>query len=291
MVAHTAAGLALALALTLPLAWKWQLGVRRVAAAVTVLALGAGLLVWLLDANLLLRSLLVAVLTLVAAAAVLAYRFYRDPERTAPAMSERAIVSPADGEVVYVRESRGGRLPVSTKGSRDYALTELTKTTLRSDDAIVIGISMSFLDVHVNRAPIAGRITVQRHFAGLFGSLRRPEMVFENERATTVIERGPLQVAVVQIASRLVRQIVSYVREGDEVAVGQRIGVIRLGSQVDVVVPTTADLELLVRTGDRVRAGESVLAQLRAEAGSANRSDASPAAGPSTRQPSPSGVT
>jgi phosphatidylserine decarboxylase len=291
MVAHTAAGLALALALTLPLAWKWQLGVRRVAAAVTVLALGAGLLVWLLDANLLLRSLLVAVLTLVAAAAVLAYRFYRDPERTAPAMSERAIVSPADGEVVYVRESRGGRLPVSTKGGRDYALTELTKTTLRSDDAIVIGISMSFLDVHVNRAPIAGRITVQRHFAGLFGSLRRPEMVFENERATTVIERGPLQVAVVQIASRLVRQIVSYVREGDEVAVGQRIGVIRLGSQVDVVVPTTADLELLVRTGDRVRAGESVLAQLRAEAGSANRSDASPAAGPTTRQPSPSGVT
>jgi phosphatidylserine decarboxylase len=291
MVAHTAAGLALALALTLPLAWKWQLGVRRVAAAVTVLALGAGLLVWLLDANLLLRSLLVAVLTLVAAAAVLAYRFYRDPERTAPAMSEHAIVSPADGEVVYVRESRGGRLPVSTKGGRDYALTELTKTTLRSDDAIVIGISMSFLDVHVNRAPIAGRITVQRHFAGLFGSLRRPEMVFENERATTVIERGPLQVAVVQIASRLVRQIVSYVREGDEVAVGQRIGVIRLGSQVDVVVPTTADLELLVRTGDRVRAGESVLAQLRAEAGSANRSDASPAAGPTTRQPSPSGVT
>jgi phosphatidylserine decarboxylase len=291
MLAHTAAGLALALALMLPLAWKWQLGVRRVAAAVTVLGLGAGLLVWAIDANLLLRSLLVAALTLTAATALLVYRFYRDPERTAPVTDEHAIVSPADGEVVYVRESRGGRLPVSTKRGHDYALTELTKTTLRRDDAVVIGISMSFLDVHVNRAPIAGRVTVQRHFAGLFGSLRRPEMVFENERATTVIERGPLQVAVVQIASRLVRQIVSYVREGDDVALGQRIGVIRLGSQVDVVVPMTAALEVFVRTGDRVRAGESVLAQVRAEAGSASRTDASPAAGPTTRQPSPSRVT
>lgn len=291
MLAHTAVGLAVALALTLPLAWKWQLGVRRVSAAVMVLAVAAGLIVWGVDANLLLRSLLVASLTLIAATALLAYRFYRDPERKPPVTDEDAIVSPADGEVVYVRESREGRLPVSTKGGRDYALTELTKTALRSDDAIVIGISMSFLDVHVNRAPIAGRVTVQRHFAGLFGSLRRPEMVFENERATTVIERGRLQVAVVQIASRLVRQIVSYVREGDELALGQRIGVIRLGSQVDVVVPTTAALEVLVRTGDRVRAGESVLAQVRAETGSENRTDASPAAGPTTRQPSPSGVT
>ncbi len=85
-------------------------------------------------------------------------------------------------------------------------------------------------------------------------------MVFENERATTVIERPGLEVAVVQIASRLVRQIAGYVGVGDKVAQGQPIGVIRLGSQVDVVLPSRSDLQVTVRPGQRVRAGESVLA-------------------------------
>ena len=85
-------------------------------------------------------------------------------------------------------------------------------------------------------------------------------MVFENERATTVIERGDIEVAVVQIASRLVRQIVSFVKEGEDVALGQRIGVIRLGSQVDVVLPARPDVLINVQPGQRVRAGESVLA-------------------------------
>ena len=85
-------------------------------------------------------------------------------------------------------------------------------------------------------------------------------MVFENERATTVIEGPGLEVAVVQIASRLVRQIAGYVGVGDKVAQGQRIGVIRLGSQVDVVLPSRSDLQVTVRPGQRVRAGESVLA-------------------------------
>jgi phosphatidylserine decarboxylase len=73
-------------------------------------------------------------------------------------------------------------------------------------------------------------------------------------------------VAVVQIASRLVRQIASYVDEGDEVALGQRIGVIRLGSQVDLVVPVQTGIEVLVEPGDRVRAGESVLVELKTAA-------------------------
>ena len=70
---------------------------------------------------------------------------------------------------------------------------------------------MSFLDVHVNRAPIAGRVRLRKHFPGRFGSLGKPEMVFENERATTVIERGGMEIAMVQIASRLVRQIAAFV--------------------------------------------------------------------------------
>jgi phosphatidylserine decarboxylase len=124
----------------------------------------------------------------------------------------------------------------------------------------VIGIAMSFLDVHVNRAPISGRVAVLRRFPGLFGSLRRPEMLFENERATVVIERGDIQVAVVQIASRLVRRIVAYVEEGDDVAAGQRIGMIRFGSQVDLVLPLRDGLRVFAEPGDRVVAGETILA-------------------------------
>jgi phosphatidylserine decarboxylase len=88
-------------------------------------------------------------------------------------------------------------------------------------------------------------------------------MVFENERATTVIERPDLEIAVVQIASRLVRQIAGYVDIGQSVTAGQRIGVIRLGSQVDVVLPARPDMQVTVKPGQRVRAGETILATLK----------------------------
>jgi phosphatidylserine decarboxylase len=200
-------------------------------------------------------------MTLAAVFVFLAYRFYRDPERIVPER-DGVVVSPADGKVIYIRESRDGMLPISTKYGNEYPLEELTKTTFYSREAVVVGISMSFLDVHVNRAPIAGRIILQRHFPGSFGSLRRPEMVFKNERATTVIERDELQVAVVQIASRLVRQIASFVREGQDTAMGQRIGIIRFGSQVDLVLPTRQDLKLTVQIGKQVKAGQSIIAVL-----------------------------
>jgi phosphatidylserine decarboxylase len=263
MLLSTLLGLLLALLTTLPLAWKWQLGMRRTAVFIVGLALVFSLLVSflgdMLGLHLVLRAGLVWGLTLAVAVAFLAYRFYRDPERTAPNRDD-VIVSPADGEVIYVRESRGGILPVSTKHGHDYTLQELTWTPLQSEDAVVIGIGMSFLDVHVNRAPMAGRITRHRHFPGRFGSLKRTEMVFENERATTVIARDGLEVAVVQIASRLVRQIVAFIREGQEVALGERIGVIRFGSQVDLVLPTREDLKVVVQPGERIRAGESIIA-------------------------------
>jgi len=163
--------------------------------------------------------------------------------------------------VIYIRESHDGMLPISTKHGQDYPLRELTKSPFYMEQAVVIGISMNFMDVHVNRAPIAGRIAFQRHFPGSFGSLRHPDMVFENERATTVFEREELQVAVVQIASRLVRQIVSFVTEGQSMVLGQRFGVIRFGSQVDMVVPSLDSLELLVKPGDTVKAGLSIIAR------------------------------
>ncbi|MDQ3855904.1 MAG: phosphatidylserine decarboxylase [Chloroflexota bacterium] len=265
MVVYVVLGALLALMTALPLAWKWELGVLRTAVGMVVIAVISGLLVAGLDSvmavNAVVQVGLVWLLTLGSAVAILAYRFYRDPERTVPDR-DHIIVSPADGEVIYVRESRGGMLPVSTKHGHSYPLQELTKTPLRSEEAVVIGIGMSFLDVHINRAPIAGRVTLQRHFPGRFGSLKRPEMVFENERATTVIEGNELQVAMVQIASRLVRQIATFVREGEQVELGQRVGVIRLGSQVDLVLPAREDLRVMVQVGQRVRAGESVVAML-----------------------------
>jgi phosphatidylserine decarboxylase len=258
-------GALLACGIAVALAWKWQLGVRRTSIAIVLVAAAGAAIVTLLDGAVGLHALLAAALvfgfTVVVAAASVAYRFYRDPERVVP-QDEGAIVSPADGEVLYVRESRGGALPVVSKLGRDYTLEELTRTPLASEDAVVIGIGLSFLDVHVNRAPVGGRIALQRRFPGRFGSLRRPEMVFENERATLVIERDGLEVAVVMIASRLVRRIVTYLSEGDRVAAGQRIGMIRFGSQVDLVLPVREDLRVDVRSGDRVVAGESIVARV-----------------------------
>lgn len=259
----TLIGAVLGCATTLPFVWKWRLGLRRAVPAVVLLAIPAGAAAAAIGGLAGLGGSAVAglawLLTLLLAAAAAGYRFYRDPERRAPA-GDDMIVSPADGEVLYVRESRGGVLPVADKHGRRYPLHELTKTKLAHDDAVVVGVGLSFLDVHVNRAPIAGRITRIRRFPGRFGSLRQPEMVFENERATMVIERGHLQIAVVLIASRLVRRIVTFVAEGDEVAAGQRLGMIRFGSQVDVVLPAGEGLLVTVRPGERVRAGESIVA-------------------------------
>ena len=265
MLTSAILGMALALLTTLPLAWKWQLGVTRVLLFVVAVSTVASALAQAFSASASLspvvRAVLVWGVTVACAAVTLAYRFYRDPERKPPS-GQDVIVSPAEGEVIYVRQARGGMLPVATKRGREIELEELTRTPLRHRDAVVVGIAMSFMDVHVNRAPIGGRIASQRHFAGSFGSLRLPEMVFANERMTTVIECDELQVAVVQIASRLVRQIVSFVHEGDAVVPGQRIGVIRFGSQVDLVLPLRPDVRVTVQPGIHVRAGQSVIARL-----------------------------
>ena len=253
------AGAILALAVLTPLAWKWQLGVRRVSLFALAVSILCGVLFGALGLrNPWLQAILVAALTVAIAFAVLAYRFYRDPEREIPDADD-VIVSPADGEIVYVRESSGGVLPVASKQGRSYTLQELTRTPLHAQEAVVVGIAMSFLDVHVNRAPVAGKVTQLNHVPGLFGSLRDPRMVFENERTTTIIRHGTIDVAVVQIASRLVRQIASFVREGEDVALGQRIGVIRLGSQVDLVLPVGNGLVVLAKPGERVRAGTSIV--------------------------------
>jgi phosphatidylserine decarboxylase len=188
--------------------------------------------------------------------------FYHDPEREAP-MKENVILSPADGEVIYIKKIEQGEIPVSVKKSRRMKLTELTKTDLLAEGGYLVGIAMNVMNVHVNRAPIQGTVRLIKHFKGKFLSLRRAEAVSENESTTTIIENGNLSIGVVQIASRLVRRIASYVKENDPVALGQRFGMIKFGSQVDVVLPNRPDIQICLKPKDEVRAGISILATYR----------------------------
>jgi phosphatidylserine decarboxylase len=260
MAAAIVIGVVAAAATAAALAWKWGLPMGLVALATAALALVPATACAMLAAPAAATAPVVWATALVLAGGMLAYRFYRDPDRTPPDRDD-VVVSPADGHVLYVRRSERGRVPAATKGARDHALDELTHTPMHLDEAIVVGIGLSFLDVHVNRSPVAGRVRVERHRGG-FASLRRPEAALENERATLVVERPALVVGVVLIASRLVRRVVTYVHEGEQVALGQRIGMIRFGSQVDVVLPLAATAEVRVEPGERVRAGETIVAVL-----------------------------
>ena len=120
---------------------------------------------------------------------------------------------------------------------------------------------MTLFDVHVNRAPIAGKVILNRHVAGKFLSLKDNAAMTENERNTMVFSTGSMSAGMVQIASKQVRRIVSYVAEGDHVQTGQRVGAILLGSQVDVVLPKR-HVSILVKEGQQVYAGETILANI-----------------------------
>ncbi|MFC5135533.1 MULTISPECIES: protein sorting system archaetidylserine decarboxylase [Haloferacaceae] len=155
--------------------------------------------------------------------------FHRDPERTPPD-PERAVVSPADGTVSVVRE----------EGTR-----------------IRVGVYMSATDVHVNRAPIAGEVREVRHRPGA----NRPAFDKESERNEQVaIDFGEYELLV--IAGWFARRIHSAVEAGDLLERGDRVGHVSFGSRADVVLPADVDREdLLVREGDAVRAGETIIAE------------------------------
>ncbi len=196
---------------------------------------------------------------------LLLWRFFRDPERRIPTEAG-AIVSPADGTVIYVKPIREGQIPWAEKQGRTFSLAEFVQADVLPQGGVLIGIAMNYLDVHVNRSPMAGRIRLLRHIKGLFLSLKRREAILENERVLTIIDNGRFQIGVVQIASRLVRKIVPYVREGAHLQRGERLGMIRFGSQVDVVLPQLPELQIAVTPGMKLQAGTSILATCRSEA-------------------------
>jgi phosphatidylserine decarboxylase len=262
MPGYVTVGTVLAVISALALAWKWQLGVLRagvfILAQSMVTALVLSAVRQVAHFNTVTGTLAMWGITDLAAAGWLLAVFFRDPER-APVERADVIVSPADGRVITVKLVPPGEVPVASKKGHASLLRELRGTALCDNGAVAISISMNLTDVHVNRAPIAGRVRLVKRVHGTFGSLRKPEMAAANERVTTVIGTEDLQIAMVQIASRLVRRIVVFVSEGEELRLGQRVGAIRFGSQVDLLLPLGKDIRLAVEVGDRVVAGRTIL--------------------------------
>lgn len=165
--------------------------------------------------------------------------FFRDPARRTPA-DDDLVVAPADGRILSV-----GRVD-----DEDFMAGPATRIT----------IFLSVFDVHVQRAPLAGRVGHYSYSEGVYLAAWREDASRRNERATLGIETGAGPVVVRQIAGLVARRIATYPREGDSVAKGDRIGLIRFGSRVDLFVPPA--WEVTVQPGDMVRGSESVMARV-----------------------------
>lgn len=167
--------------------------------------------------------------------------FFRNPDRTIPT-DEHLVVSPADGTVQDVVELEDD----------DFIKGPCTK----------IIIFLSVFNVHVNRSPIAGEIKCQKYVCGRFRPAYKNEVGFENERHMLGIENEKgFRVTVTQIAGILARRIVSWVTLDDNMSKGQVYGLIKFGSCTELVVPR--NVEVLVKKGDKVRGGESVLGRIK----------------------------
>jgi len=203
--------------------------------------------------------------------------FFRNPPRTAP--SGENIVSPAGGTVVYVALARPGEEVISIKQGLRAKVEDILKEDLDCDK-VHIGIFMSPFNVHYNRAPLSGRVEFIKHHPPILNNYhmgpmhwrtllsRRPlyrhcPHIVNKERTVTKV-KGEFQgesvpYYVIQIAGKSVNGIDSYCRVGAAVAKGAVFGMIRIGSQVDLVMPYKPSMNILAQPGDRVRAGETIL--------------------------------
>lgn len=160
--------------------------------------------------------------------------FFRDPPRRIPS-GPGEIVSPGDGKVTeaeWIETPDGSRLRLS--------------------------IFLNVFDVHVNRSPIAGRVSLVNYKHGLYLNAMRADSNVLNEQNVVVIDNEECSVQVKQIAGLLARRIVCWVKPGDTLQRGQRFGLIKFGSRVDVLMPSDANLK--VRRGDKVKGGSTILA-------------------------------
>ena len=197
---------------------------------------------------------------LISGIGVVMWQFFRDPERIPPDVLN-AIIAPADGKIIYVREVAAGTVPCAIKGKKNIEISEITKTgALDTTDGYIVGICMSVLDVHITRAPICGKITYIESFPGRTLSPKDWRSEIENPRTTLIFEGDAQKVIITEMGTPYVSKILSFVGVGAPVVKGQRIGKITWGSQVDVIIPST-EVEILVKEGDAIMAGKTVLAR------------------------------
>lgn len=192
------------------------------------------------------RWLLIPVVALL----IFLFQFFRDPERQIPL---QGVVSPADGKVIAIETVKAGDVPVVIKKGKQIYLEELKEYV--TEDSYLIAIFMNPIDVHVNRSPIAGCVTEIIYVKG--GYQMANQLALQNERNIVIID-GSSRMVVIQIAGKFIRRIQCFVKEGDHLERGERVGRIVLGSQVIIILPAT--YQLTVKMGDHVKAGESVIA-------------------------------
>lgn len=178
-------------------------------------------------------------------------QFFRDPERRSPPERD-LIVAPADGRRF------SGKIDRIEEVGPDYPLID--RIFSDGSGGLLISTFMSPFDVHVNRSPVTGKVVYTEHLDGKF-RVARSSILTENEKNLIVIETDYGNVGVIQIAGFVARRIVQYVEEGDHVEKGCRIGMIRFGSRVDLILP--GNCEVLVDTGSRPKTGETVVARFR----------------------------
>lgn len=163
--------------------------------------------------------------------------FFRDPERLSPE-DAGLVVSPADGKV-----------------------TNVSRIQTEDGEHIRLSIFLSVFDVHVNRSPIAGTVTKVQYRKGKYLNALNPASSDQNEQNTVTVEGEDCKVTFKQIAGLLARRIVFHPKTGDFVKRGERVGLIKFGSRVDVLLPGSASLRVV--PGQRVKGGSSVLAEIR----------------------------
>jgi phosphatidylserine decarboxylase len=177
--------------------------------------------------------------------------FFRDPERTPPEGAEGLLLAPADGKVVEI-----------VRGEEESLY-------LDEEEATRVSIFLSPLNVHVNRVPAKGQIEYENYVPGDYLVAWHPKASSKNERSELGLRHDPSGTKVLfkQIAGAVARRIVYHLREGDRAKAGERFGLVRFGSRMDVIVPP--QVEVTTEEGDRVRGGESVLGALPEAAGAA----------------------
>jgi phosphatidylserine decarboxylase len=165
--------------------------------------------------------------------------FFRDPERAVPT-DPMTVVAAADGTVTDI--------------------SEVDETEILRAKARRVGIFLSIFDVHINRAPVEGRITYRRRREGLCLDARRTDCSEKNEATTWAFENSYAKIVVRQLTGAIARRIVAWSDVGDELRKGERFGMIRFGSRTEVYLPLNA--ELLVNVGDHVLGGSTIIASL-----------------------------